>query len=222
MLTTNISSESISKTILDPNKSLDALSPKSHDDPRNPLRQPKHRNHEGSMEDQEEQWQWLEDVKNSYVVKWMDKDEALRVEPKLDLDPKGEVKSISLINMTHPSLEEALDKINPRVTNPRENLDIHEESTLELEREDDINEHGSYFTNTSSNPCSYEKSPKSIVLSNISTHEIFNPLILPVYKDFERVVVDVFVYHKYCKSHWYESWDRHTKVGVGGETTPPT
>ena len=78
------------------------------------------------MEDQEEQRQWQEDVKNSYVIEWMDKDEDLRVEPKLDLDPKGELKSISLINMTHPSLEEALDKINPRVTNPRENLGIHE------------------------------------------------------------------------------------------------
>ena len=85
----------------------------------------------------------------------MDKDKDLRVEPKPDLDPKGELKSISLINMTHPNLKEALDKINPRVTNPRENLDIHEESTLELEREDDINEHGSYLINTSSNLCSY-------------------------------------------------------------------
>ena len=103
MLTTDISSESISKPILNPDKSPYALSPKSRDDPRNPLRQPKHWNHEGSMEDQEEQRQWLEDIKNSYAVEWMDKDKALRVEPKLDLDPKGELKSISLINMTHPS-----------------------------------------------------------------------------------------------------------------------
>jgi hypothetical protein len=44
------------------------------------------------MEDQEKQRQWLEDVKNSYVVEWMDKDKALRVEPKLDLDRKGELK----------------------------------------------------------------------------------------------------------------------------------
>ena len=106
--------------------------------------------------------------------------------------------------MTHPSLEEALDKINPRVTNPREILDIHQESTLELEKEDDINKHGSYFMNTSSNPCSHEKSPKSIGLSNIATHEIFNSLLLPVHKDFKRVVVDAYVYHKYCKSHWNE------------------
>ena len=63
-----------------------------------------------------------------------------------------------------------LDKINPRVTNTREILnnkesikyhrhgmmmtmfspiDIHEETLLELEKEDDIDEHGSYFINTS-------------------------------------------------------------------------
>ena len=68
----------------------------------------------------------------------MDEAKSLRVEPKLDLDPKGELKSISLIIITHPSLEEALDKINLRVTNPREILDIYEESTLELQKENDI------------------------------------------------------------------------------------
>jgi len=84
-------------------------------------------------------------------------------------------------------------------------IDIHEESTLELEKEDYISEHGSYFINTSSNPCSHEKSPEAIGLSNIATHEIFNPLMLPIHKDFERVVVDAYVYHKYCKSRWHES-----------------
>jgi len=54
-------------------------------------------------------------------------------------------------------------------------IDIHEETPLELEKEDNINEHGSYFMNTSSNPCSHEKSPELIGLSNIATHEIFNP-----------------------------------------------
>jgi hypothetical protein len=53
----------------------------------------------------------------------MDKDEALWVESKLGLDTNGELKSISLINMTHPSLEEALDKSTPRVTHLREILD---------------------------------------------------------------------------------------------------
>ena len=156
----------------------------------------------------------------------MDKNEAVWVESKLGLDPNGELKSISLINKTHPSLEEAVDKINPRATNPWEILDnkmsnechrhgiietmflpigIHEKKPLELEKEDNINEHGSYFMNTSSNPYSHEKFLESIGLSNIATHEIFNPLKLPVHKDFERVVVDAYVYHKYCKSHRHET-----------------
>jgi hypothetical protein len=59
MPTLDVSYEPISKPILDPDDSLYALFSKSDDDPRNPLRQPKHRNHEGSMEDQEEQQQWL-------------------------------------------------------------------------------------------------------------------------------------------------------------------
>jgi hypothetical protein len=31
-------------------------------------------------------------------------------------------------------------------------IDIHEETPLEPEKKDDINEHGSYFMNISSNP----------------------------------------------------------------------
>ena len=111
--------EPISQPILDPDDSSYALSPKSHDDPRNPLRQLKHRSHEDHKDDQEEQRQWPEYIKNSYAVakEWMDKDETLWVESKLNSDRNGELKSISLINMTHPSLEETLDKINLRVTN---------------------------------------------------------------------------------------------------------
>jgi hypothetical protein len=157
-------------------------------------------------------------MKNTYAVfkEWMDKDEALWLGSNLGLDPNGEFESISLINMTHPSLEKALDEINPRDTNPWEimgnktsnnchrhgmmetiflPINIHEETPLELEKEDDINEHGSYFRNTLSNPHSHEKSPKSIGLSNIVTHKISNPLILLVHKDFEGVVVDTYVYH---------------------------
>ena len=125
--------------------------------------------------------------------------------------------------MTHPSLEKALDKITLRITNPREILDnkmtnechrhvmmktmfppidIHEETPLEPKKEDDIDEQGSYFMNTSSNLCSHEKSPESIGLSNITIHEIFNLLIIHVHKNFERVVVDAYVYHKYCRSHY--------------------
>ena len=41
--------------ILDPDDPSYALSLKFHDDPRNPLRQPKHRSHEDHEDDQEEQ-----------------------------------------------------------------------------------------------------------------------------------------------------------------------
>ena len=102
---------------------------------------------------------WLQCIKNPYAIakEWMDKDEALWVESKLGLDLNSELESISLINMTHPSLEEALDEMNPGATNPRKILHNHEGTSLELEKEDDIYEHGSYFMNTSSNPCSHEK-----------------------------------------------------------------
>ena len=224
MPTLDVLSEPISQLILDPDDPAYALSPKSHDDRRNPLRQPKHKNHEDQKDDQEKQRQWLECMKNSYAIakEWMDKDEALWVESKLGLDSNCELKSISFTNMTHPSLEEALDEINPRATNPWEILDnktskechrhgmmetmfspmdIHEESPLEFKKEDYIIKHGSHFINTSSDPCSHKKSFESFGLFKIATHKIFNPLILPVHKDFERVVVDAYVYHKYCKSH---------------------
>jgi hypothetical protein len=42
----------------------------------------------------------------------MDKDEALWLGSKLGLDPNGELKSISLINTTHPSLKKSLDETN--------------------------------------------------------------------------------------------------------------
>jgi hypothetical protein len=55
MTTLDVLSKPISQPILDPNDPSYAFSPKSYDDLRNPLRQPKHRNHEGHKDDQEEQ-----------------------------------------------------------------------------------------------------------------------------------------------------------------------
>jgi hypothetical protein len=66
--------------------------------------------------------------------------------------------------------------------------------------EDDINEHGSYFMNTSLNPCLHEKSFESIGLSKIVIHEISTPSCFLFIKNFKRVVVDAYVYHKYYKS----------------------
>jgi hypothetical protein len=55
MPTLDVLSGPISQPILEPDDPSYALSPKSHDDPRNPLRKPKHRNHEGHKDDQKEQ-----------------------------------------------------------------------------------------------------------------------------------------------------------------------
>ena len=55
MPTLDVSSEPIFKPIVDPDESPYDLSPKSHDDPRNPLRQLKHRSHEDHKDDQEQQ-----------------------------------------------------------------------------------------------------------------------------------------------------------------------
>jgi hypothetical protein len=118
---------------------------------------------------------------------------------------------------THPSMEEALDDANSRVTNPSEILNI------QIGDKDDINEHGIYSITTSLNPCSYETSPNLIGLSNLPTFKISNlptfkisnPLTLSIYKNFKRVVVDALVYHKYYRSHCA------LKVGVGEEPTSP-
>jgi hypothetical protein len=53
----DILSELISQPILDPYDLPHVLSPKSHDDPRNSLRQLKYRSHEDHKDDQEEQQQ---------------------------------------------------------------------------------------------------------------------------------------------------------------------
>jgi hypothetical protein len=127
----------------------------------------------------------------------MDKEEAL-MESNLDLASNGEV-STPFEDETHSSMEEALDKTKSRVTNSSEILNI------QIGDEDDINEHETYSIMTSLNPCSYEISPNSIGLSNPITFKISKPLILSVCKNSKRVVVDAYVYHKYCKSHCVES-----------------
>jgi hypothetical protein len=96
-------------------------------------------------------------------------------------------------------MDNALYEANLR-GNPMETLDIYDELSSKFKNDGDFNEQGSYYTNTPSRPCSYEKSSDSLSLSNIAPYEIFNPLMLPVPKYFERVVVDAYVYHKYCRS----------------------
>jgi hypothetical protein len=73
--------------ILDPDDPSYALSPKSHNDPRNPQTQPNHRSHENHMDNKQELLQWLEYIRNwleciknlDDIAKsyWKDKEEAL-------------------------------------------------------------------------------------------------------------------------------------------------
>jgi len=101
-------------------------------------------------------------------------------------------------------VDEALYETNSK-GDLREFLDIYVESPLEVENDGDFNKQGNYFFNTPSVPCSYEKSPDSLSLSNIAPHEIFNPLMLPIPKIFKRVVVDTYAYHKYFRSRCGET-----------------
>jgi hypothetical protein len=73
----------IFQSILDPDDPSYALPPKSHDDPRNPLRQPNHRTHNDHMDDKEMLRHWQE------CVEWMDKEEAL-MESNLGSNSNGE------------------------------------------------------------------------------------------------------------------------------------
>jgi len=109
--------EPISKPILGPNKSFYAPSTKLHNYPRNPSKYPKNRSHEDYKNTLEEQQQWqecVEHTRNTYVVvkEWMEEDKTLELASKLSLNSNGELKSISLINITHPSLEKALEETN--------------------------------------------------------------------------------------------------------------
>jgi hypothetical protein len=60
--------EPIFKPILGPYDSPYALPPKTHGDPRNPLRYPMYRNHLDHMKDREEQHQWLKSIKNLCAI----------------------------------------------------------------------------------------------------------------------------------------------------------
>ena len=109
---------------------------------------------------------------------------TFNVSSKSVLDLRGELMSISITTMTYPS--------------SMEDLNCHKKESAPPKMEDFIDERGSYFLTIPSNPCSYEKSPESICNSTI-TCQIYNPFLISVHKNFKRVVVDAFVYHKFCK-----------------------
>jgi len=80
-------------------------------------------------------------------------------------------------------------------------MDMPKAPTLETEEKDSTIEHESFSFETPHVSCSRLESPEFVVLSTACYKEDNHPL-LPVSKLFRRMVVDVFVYHKYYKSRF--------------------
>ncbi|OEL36809.1 hypothetical protein BAE44_0002172, partial [Dichanthelium oligosanthes] len=72
--------------------------------------------------------------------------------------------------------------------------------TLEFERKDSIDEHESFFLKRPQDPCPHNASPKPVTLCATNTYEFYSYLKPLFYKMFRRMVVDGYIYHKFCKS----------------------
>ena len=94
---------------------------------------------------------------------------------------REELKAISVTTTTYP------------------NVTKDEKETTLPKTKDNKDEHGNYFIYVTPIPCSYEKVAKKIYNFAIFKR-IHKPFLLSVHKDFERVIVDAFVYHKFSKS----------------------
>ena len=71
--------------------------------------------------------------------------------------------------------------------------------TLESNEKDSTNEHESFTLEMPQKPCSFNNTPESGMLSAPCTHEDYNHLKVLFCKIFRRLVVDVYVYRKYCR-----------------------
>jgi len=78
-------------------------------------------------------------------------------------------------------------------------MEFDEAPTLESNEKDSLDEHGSFTIEIPQEPCSFNASPESGMLSASRTHEKSNHSKVFSYKIFRRVVVDAFVYRKHCK-----------------------
>ena len=75
-------------------------------------------------------------------------------------------------------------------------MEFCEAPTLEFEEKDSTDKHGTIIFEI---PCSFNFSPKLIMLSAPCTHEDYNHLKVLFRKIFRRLVIDVYVYRKYCR-----------------------
>jgi hypothetical protein len=80
-------------------------------------------------------------------------------------------------------------------------MDIHVASTLETKEINSIDKHESFSFETPHVSCSLLESLEFILLKTTCPYEDPKLLLLLISKLFRRMVVDAFMYHKYCKSH---------------------
>ena len=78
-------------------------------------------------------------------------------------------------------------------------MEFCEVPTLESEEKDSTNKHGSFTFDIPRKSCSFNATPESSMLSAPCTHEDYNQLKVLFCKIFRRLVVNVYVYCKYCR-----------------------
>jgi len=80
-------------------------------------------------------------------------------------------------------------------------MDIRLASTLETKEMNSTDEHESFSFETPHVSCSLLETLEFILLRNTSSYEDPHVLLLLVSKLFKRMVIDAFVYHKYCNAN---------------------
>jgi hypothetical protein len=79
-------------------------------------------------------------------------------------------------------------------------MDMPKATTLET-KQGSANEHVTFSFETSHISCSLLGSLEFVLLQTTCPYEDHNHLLILVCKLFKRMVVDAFIYHKYCKSY---------------------
>jgi hypothetical protein len=80
-------------------------------------------------------------------------------------------------------------------------MDILAASTLETKGKDSTDKHESFSFETPHVSCSLLASLEFVLMVPTCSNEDPNLLPILVHKLFRRMVVDAFIYHKYCRSH---------------------
>jgi hypothetical protein len=78
-------------------------------------------------------------------------------------------------------------------------MDIPAASSLDTKEMNSIDKHESFSFETLHVSCSLLESLEFVRLKTMCPYEDINLLLILVHKLFRRIVVDAFIYHKFCK-----------------------